>query len=256
MKGVLTILGSSVAIFWPGALTFGFPGVMAPVWQDMFHVGRAATGTTIFFMLAAVGAFMFLVGRWQERYGIRRMIFLGVFLTAIASVVAAYASSIYMIYAWAFLNGTASSFVYVPALTLSQLWYPRKKGLASGTVSMVFGLSAAIMSPLFGKLLISLGYISMNLSIAILTLVTGFAGAYLAIAPDAEKEITVSVRSLHDELQETQPSRMGFMDEIPHNTGMPAHTKLLVPLDNLDPCRGSRRFHVHPGHCLRPFKGL
>jgi OFA family oxalate/formate antiporter-like MFS transporter len=80
---------------------------MAPVWQDMFHVGRAATGTTIFFMLAAVGAFMFLVGRWQERYGIRRMIFLGVFLTAIASVVAAYASSIYMIYAWAFLNGTA-----------------------------------------------------------------------------------------------------------------------------------------------------
>jgi hypothetical protein len=61
---------------------------------------------------------------------------------------------------------------------------------------MIFGLSAAIMSPLFGKLLISLGYISMNLSIAILTLVTGFAGAYLALAPGAEKEITVSVRSL------------------------------------------------------------
>ena len=117
-------------------------------------------------MLAAVGTFMFLVGRWQERYGMRRMIFLGVFLTAIASVVAAYASSIYMIYAWAFLNGTASSFVYVPALTLAQLWYPRKKGLASGTVSMVFGLSAAIMSPLFGKLLLSLGYISMMVEIS------------------------------------------------------------------------------------------
>ncbi len=28
--------------------------------------GRAATGITIFFMLAAVGIFMFLVGRWQE----------------------------------------------------------------------------------------------------------------------------------------------------------------------------------------------
>jgi OFA family oxalate/formate antiporter-like MFS transporter len=87
----------------------------------MFHMGRAAAGATIFFMLAAVGAFMFLVGRWQERYGIRRMIFLGVFLTAFASVVAAYASSIYMIYAWAFLNGIASCFVYVPALTLVQL---------------------------------------------------------------------------------------------------------------------------------------
>ena len=66
MKAILAVLGSSVAIFWPGALTFGFPGVMAQVWQDMFHVGRGATGITIFFMLAAVGVFMFLVGRWQE----------------------------------------------------------------------------------------------------------------------------------------------------------------------------------------------
>jgi MFS transporter, OFA family, oxalate/formate antiporter len=204
MKGVITILGCCVAIFWPGALTFGFPGVMAPIWQDMFHVGRAATGATIFFMLAAVGAFIFLVGRWQERYGIRRMIFLGVFLTAFASVVAAYASSIYMIYAWAFLNGIASCFVYVPALTLVQLWYPRKKGLASGTVSMVFGLSAAIMSPLFVKLLISLGYISMNLSIAILTLFTGFAGAYLARAPVVDEEIDASVRPLPGEPSETR----------------------------------------------------
>jgi len=177
---------------------------MAPIWQDMFHVGRAAAGATIFFMLAAVGAFMFLVGRWQERYGIKRMIFFGVFLTAFASVVAAYASSIYMIYAWAFLNGIASCFVYVPALTLVQLWYPRKKGLASGTVSMVFGLSAAIMSPLFVKLLISLGYISMNLSIAVLTLIAGFAGAYLARAPVMDEEIDASVRSLPGEPSETR----------------------------------------------------
>jgi OFA family oxalate/formate antiporter-like MFS transporter len=202
-KGVLAVLGCSVAIFWPGALTFGFPGVMAPIWQDMFHVGRAAIGMTVFFMLAAVGVFMFLAGRCQERYGIRRMIILGGILTTLASVVAAYASSIYMIYAWAFLNGTASSFVYVPALTLVQLWHPQKRGLASGTVSMIFGLSAAIMSPLFGKMLLSLGYSSMNLSIASLALVTGLAGGYFARAPDAK--ITASVRSLSDGVQGSNP---------------------------------------------------
>ena len=154
IKAILAVLGSSAAIFWPGALTFGFPGVMVPIWQEMFHVGRAATGFTIFFMLAAVGIFMFLVGRWQERYGIRRMIMLGVILTACSSVIIANATSIYMVYAWAFLNGLASCFIYIPALTLVQLWYPEKKGLASGIVSMVFGLSAAIMSPLFGRMLI------------------------------------------------------------------------------------------------------
>ncbi|NYT01273.1 MAG: OFA family MFS transporter, partial [Methanosarcinales archaeon] len=185
-KGVVVVLGCSLAIFWPGALTFGFPGVMAPIWQEMFQVGSMATGLTIFFMLAAVGAFMFLVGRWQERYGIQRMIALGVALTALASVVAACAESIHAIYAWAFINGMASSFVYIPALTLAQLWHPRRKGLASGTVSMVFGLSAAIMSPLFGKLLFSLGYSWMNIAVAIMTLATGLVGAYLSRAPDVK----------------------------------------------------------------------
>jgi len=185
MKALLAVIGSCTAIFWPGALTFGFPGVMASVWQEMFQVGHAATGLTIFFMLAAVGAFMFLVGRWQERWGLRRMIAIGVILTALASVLVSQAGSIYTVYAWAFMNGTASSFVYVPALTLVQWCYPQKRGLVAGTVSMVFGLAAAIMSPLFGKMLFALGYEAMNLCIALLTLSIGLLGAYFASAPEA-----------------------------------------------------------------------
>lgn len=65
-NGVLAIIGCCIAIFWPGALTFGFPGVMASIWQKMFLVGSADTGAVVFSMLAAVGIFMFLVGRWQE----------------------------------------------------------------------------------------------------------------------------------------------------------------------------------------------
>lgn len=158
---------------------------MAPLWQEMFHVGRAATGLTIFFMLAAVGAFMFLVGRWQERWGLRRMIALGVIFTALASLVVSQAGSIYTVYVWAFLNGTASCFVYVPALTLVQWYYPHKRGLVAGTVSMVFGLAAAIMSPLFGKMLSAFGYEAMNLAVALLTLSIGLLGAYFARAPEA-----------------------------------------------------------------------
>ena len=190
---LLAVLGSCIAIFWPGALTFGFPGVMAPIWQEMFHAGRAATGLTIFFMLAAVGVFMFLVGRWQEHYGTRKMIILGIILTACSSVVAAYATSIYMVYAWAFLNGLASSFVYIPTLTLVQLWYPEKKGLVAGIVSMVFGLAAAIMAPVFGKMLATLGYLPMNLTLALLTLIVGLAGAYFTRAPDEEEIASFAV---------------------------------------------------------------
>ncbi len=194
-KGVMAVLGCSIAIFWPGALNFGFPGVMAPIWQEMFHVGRGATGNTIFFMLAAVGIFMFLVGRWQERYGTRMMIVIGIILCSFSILIVAYASSIMMVYAWAFLTGLASSFVYIPALTTVQWWYPGRRGLVTGFVSMVFGLSAAIMSPLFGKMLASMGYTSMNLSIALLTMTFGLVGAYFARSPEkAEVEEGLSSR--------------------------------------------------------------
>ena len=153
---------------------------MASLWQDMFDVGSGATGAAIFFMLAAVGINMFLVGRWQERYGIRRMIILGILLTACGSILAAYARSIVMVYAWAFLNGAASCFVYIPALTLVQQWYPHRKGLVSGMVSMVFGLAAAIMSPIFGLMLNAFGYRNMSLVLAVLTLAAGLLGAYFA----------------------------------------------------------------------------
>jgi OFA family oxalate/formate antiporter-like MFS transporter len=182
---LLAVIGSCLAVFWSGALTFGFPGAMSPLWQKMFGVGAAATGLIIFFMLAAVGVFMFLVGRWQERWGLRGMMALGVLLTAAGSVLASQASDIYTIYAWAALNGMASCFLYVPALTLVQWCYPHKRGLAAGTVSMVFGLAAAVMSPLFGLMLSAWGYASMNLALAALTLAIGLLGAHLARPPPA-----------------------------------------------------------------------
>lgn len=218
-KGVMAVLGCSVAIFWPGALNFGFPGVMAPVWQEMFHVGRGATGNAIFFLLAAVGVFMFLVGRWQERYGTRMMIAIGIILCSLSILIVAYASSILMVYAWAFLTGIASSFVYIPALTIVQWWYPGRKGLVTGFVSMVFGISAAIMSPLFGKMLISMGYVSMNLSIALLTLAFGLVGAYFARSPEkAEIEAAVSSRRQPQgqPRQATEPIRSLTVDESLH----------------------------------------
>lgn len=198
--GVWAVLGTCLAIFWPGALTFGFPGVMAPIWQEMFQVGRAATGFTIFFMLSAVGAFMFLAGRWQERYGIRCLLTVGTLISACSALVAAYASSIYMVYAWAFLCGVGSSLVYIPALTIVQLWYPQRKGLVAGLVSMVFGLSAAITSPLFAKMLISWGYVPLNHSVALMTLLVGLAGARIARAPDRREAAKV------EEHKETGPS--------------------------------------------------
>jgi hypothetical protein len=44
------ILGACcIAIFWPGTLVFGFPGVMSQYWQNAYRVGYAQVGQILFF---------------------------------------------------------------------------------------------------------------------------------------------------------------------------------------------------------------
>jgi len=183
-RGILALIGSSAAIFWAGALAFGFPGVMAPLWQQMFHVGKGAIGNTIFFMLAALGFVMFFVGRWQERFGMRAMITTGTILFSANILIIAFASNIAMLYLWAFLNGVSNCFIYTPALTTVQRWFPARRGLVSGIVNFTFGISAAIMSPLFQRMLETMGYVSMNLALAAMALVTGLVAARFTECPD------------------------------------------------------------------------
>jgi OFA family oxalate/formate antiporter-like MFS transporter len=182
-RGFLALLGCSAATFWPGALAFGFPGVMAPYWQKMFLVGKGAIGNTLFFVLASLGIFMFFVGRWQERFGMRKMMTFGTVLFAFNILTIAFAANIWMLYLWAFLNGTATCFIYTPALTSVQRWFPARRGLVSGVVNFIFGISAAIMSPLFLRMIGSLGYVAMNLSVAAMALATGMLATVFTEAP-------------------------------------------------------------------------
>jgi OFA family oxalate/formate antiporter-like MFS transporter len=184
--GILAVIGSSAAIFWPGAFIFGYPGVMGPLWQLRFGVGRGAIGNTLFFVLAAVGCFMFFVGRWQERWGTRRLITLGALLCGLNTFLIAYADRLWLLYLWAFLNGAASSFIYIPGLTTVQRWFPERRGLVSGLVNLVFGLSAAVMAPIFGLLLARWGYQTMNLALGGAALLLGLTAAQFTEMPVAQ----------------------------------------------------------------------
>ncbi|MFO7772694.1 MAG: MFS transporter [Dehalococcoidia bacterium] len=183
-KGILAIAGSSAAIFWPGALVFGYPGVMSPYWREMFEVGTAATGNVMFFILAAVGIFMFVVGQWQEKVGTRLTVSIGTVICSLSLFIVSHASNIHMVYLWAFLTGMGCCFVYISGLTVVQRWFLEKRGLVSGIVNLFFGLSAAIMAPVFGSLLKTLGYVPMNSLIAILTVIVGIIAAQFVQTPE------------------------------------------------------------------------
>ncbi len=255
-RGALAVICSAAAIFFPGALTFGFPGVMAPYWQDLFGVGQGATGNTLFFLLAAVGIFMFLVGKWQEKVGIRVMMLVGGIICAFNVLTVVYATNIYMVYMWAFVSGMGTSFVYIPAMTTVQRWFPSRRGLVSGIVNLVYGFSAAIMVPVFSILLLSMGYISMNLLAGALTLAVGVVAAQFTDTPEGlqqrekKKLDKLSAQGIQDSVSRTMEQDVWKKKEQETGTPVPAGK---MPADAVDSLKRDRVFSVKDAVRTRSF---
>lgn len=180
-KGVLA--AACIAIAWPGTLVFGYPGLMAQRWQEAFHVGRAALGAVLFFVLAALGIGMFTVGRWQARLGYWKLVLAGELVAAGSLLLPAAIPGLPGIYAWGFTAGVSSCLIYMPALTCVQLWWPERKGFASGVFNMAFGTSAAILSPAFAWLLRTYGEGGTHVLLAAGILLTGATAACFVKAP-------------------------------------------------------------------------
>ena len=140
------LIAACLAVFLPGSMIFGFPAVLSPYWQSTFGTGRADVGQVLFYILAGAGSFMFLIGRLQERLGPVRVIFLGSLVGGAGMVMIAYINGISWIYVWGFINGASSAFAYLPALTVVQRWFPARRGLVTGLVSISFGIAGRLVS--------------------------------------------------------------------------------------------------------------
>jgi OFA family oxalate/formate antiporter-like MFS transporter len=189
LKTAATVCGCCGIVFLPGSLIFGFPGIMAKYWMEAFSVGRAQVGQIMFFVLAAVGIFMFIIGRLQEKIGPRWLAVAGSLLCAGSVVMVGRAEEMTGVYLWAFLTGAASAFLYLPALTVAQLWVPHRRGLVSGLVNTAFALSAAIMSPIYIALLDRLNYPRLTLIIGGAVLIIGLTAAMAVRFPSAARAV-------------------------------------------------------------------
>jgi len=204
----LILVSCACAIFWPGAFIFGFPGVMSRYWQQTYNVGGSEVGQTIFFILIGATCFMYLCGRWQEKYGPAKLVALGAVLCGSSVIWLGRAESMTAVYAWAFSVGASSAFIYVPALTVVQRWYPERRGLVSGLCNTAFGMAAAVMSPVFTALLSSWSYETINLVLGCVALLVGLVAATLIrfpevdlAAPAADMTIEATSRSVGEALK-------------------------------------------------------
>ena len=179
------LIACSCAIFWPGAFIFGSPGILRQQWQQAFDAGDGAVGGTVFFVLTGATCFMYLCGRLQEKYSPGRLAAIGSVMCGSSAIWLSQAGSMLEVNVWAFSAGASSAFIYIPGLTVVQRWYPERRGLVAGFFSMAFGLSAAIMSPIFSILLSKWSYEVLTLATGCAALFIGLAASVLIRFPDA-----------------------------------------------------------------------
>ena len=195
------IIGCGIAIFWAGAITFGYPGLMSTYWQETFGVGASETGLVVSIMLIALTLAMFASGPVLKKCGMSFCVIFAAICYLIAFAILFKAQNIYHVYIWAFIANFGGSFVYGPGLTTVQESMPEKRGLASGILNLVFGLSAAIMSPVLSRIMEDKGYNYVILLLVVGIALTYFAsclllgaGAHAEKAKNAYKESDMSIR--------------------------------------------------------------
>jgi OFA family oxalate/formate antiporter-like MFS transporter len=201
----LILIACACAIFWPGAFIFGLPGVLRQHWQQAFNADGGAIGGTVFFILTGATCFMYLCGRLQEKYGPGRLAAFGAVMGGGSSIWLSQAGSMTEVNVWAFSVGAALAFVYLPGLTVVQRWYPERRGLVAGFFNMAFGLSAAVMSPVFSILLSKWGYEALTLASGSAALIIGLAASVLIRFPENDPSTPAfaapSGRSVSDALK-------------------------------------------------------
>lgn len=177
------LLGASAVVWVYGSLIFGLLGILSPIWLKMFQITKASVGLLMTISLFSMGAFNYKAGRLADERGSRFTISIGMVLAAAALVGFSAAVSVYMLYGCGIILGISGSLVYGPGLTCVQKWWPKKSGMASGIYNLCFGLSSALMIPLYQLLLGGSGYQGALWWISGIVLVFGLGAAVFADSP-------------------------------------------------------------------------
>ena len=165
------------ACWFMGSIAFGLFGLLMPTWSKMFGKGYGTVALVITFMLVALGFSMFFAGTLSDKYGCRKIMSIASIAAGIVIYCFAHASSIIMLYVIAFLFGSCTCFIYLPASSSAQRWFIGRRGIASGFVNLIFGISAAAMLPLYRLWLSTIGY---EMTLTIVAILTGVVTLILA----------------------------------------------------------------------------
>lgn len=117
--------------------------------EQAFDIGSAQSGLPYMTALAFYAIFMFITGRYIERFHPRTIILAGGFLVSAGWILSSFATGIVTLtIAYGCIGGAGVGIAYGVPMAVVAKWFPEKKGLAVGMVLIGFGLSPLVTAPL------------------------------------------------------------------------------------------------------------
>lgn len=136
--------------------------------EKSFNIGSAESGMPYMTALAFYALFMFLTGKYLDRFNPRTIILVGGFLVSIGWILSSFASNIIILtITYGCISGAGVGITYGVPMTVVAKWFPEKKGLAVGMVLIGFGLSPLITAPLARTLVEYYGVMNTFLALGI-----------------------------------------------------------------------------------------
>lgn len=150
----LALVGLGIVNFL-GCLDLTIVNTALPAIQNSFSVNETSLQWVMNALLLALAAFMVLSGKLADRYGRRRLLYLGMLLFVATSLGAGMADHFGMLVFWRFFQGIAIAILYTAPVALVPAVFPNKTGKAMGILFGIGGFGLAL-GPVIGGFLTSL----------------------------------------------------------------------------------------------------
>ena len=178
------VVAAAFAVTFVGfGCPYSFSAFIEPLQRDF---GASRGSVSLVFALA--GFLYFSVGSISgplaDRFGSRRLAFIGMIMIGTGLVAASVAQSLLQVYsAYGLGIGLGVGCSYVPAVGAVPRWFARRRGLAFGIASSGIGFGTLIVPPLASLLITDVGWRETYLILGVLAVIAG-AGMALLIEND------------------------------------------------------------------------
>jgi MFS transporter, OFA family, oxalate/formate antiporter len=138
-------------------LQYGWTLFVKPI-DDKYHWGRAAIQVAFTIFVLTETWLVPVEGYLIDKFGPKVMICGSGFLVAVAWVINAYASSLFLLYLGAAIGGIGAGVIYGGSVGNALKWFPDRRGLAAGLTAAGFGAGSALTIIPIANMIQSSGY--------------------------------------------------------------------------------------------------